>query len=418
MTEPLLVVHGIANRDPADFDRTLNTLRERLEFRYEPIPVFWGDLGGISAGLKDSLPMIFPRSAIARGEGAGRESTRDDEGPPEGDDARRFFELLQQQRTELMGGHLLRADEDAVAEALYQRTLEAAGAMAPLPSHQVTRGRNDLHDVLTEAVGKSVYLRHVHDPELQQAVGELIADYLQARADEHGGVWAPPGGDGGVVMRGWAGDARDALKRFIGKVDQLIGKMAGIAGGSLNQWLRGALAEPIALTFGDIVAYHQRRQEIHQRLFDRLDEKAWGWGTREQPVSVLAHSLGGLVTLDAALGSDVVMDNGKPRTLHIRNWVTFGSQPAFFHVLTPRRGIDPYEPGRPTTLPSSIGRWVNLWHPLDILAFSATPVFVMHDGTRPEDKRVDTPASDIADAKGWLHSIYWDSPQLIEAMMK
>jgi hypothetical protein len=79
----------------------------------------------------------------------------------------------------------------------------------------------------------------------------------------------------------------------------------------------------------------------------------------QQPVDVLAHSLGGVITFDTATAD---------QPLWIRQFVTFGSQPSLFHVCDPRGGaLTPYA-GAPVQLPQSIGAWTNLWEPLDPVA--------------------------------------------------
>lgn len=395
MSEPVLVVHGVANHDAAQFSETVARLQARVGDRYRLIDVFWGDLGGISSGLADALPVLFPKIEITRG----------------GSDAEGFFALVQVERERLMGPELTRAGQDGIVDALYHSTLRAGGVAAPSGTELTRGGDDDLHQALAEEIPTTRYLRTLVDPELQGAVGELLAEYLKAElpADAFGQV------PGEITTRGWVDDSKNAIKGFIGKVDNLIGKVVANMAGGANQWVRGALAEPIALTFGDVVAYHQRRDEIQRRLFARLDEKAPGYGSADKPIAVLAHSLGGLVAFDAALGSGVGAE-GERRQLHIKRWITFGSQPAFFHVLAPREGIARYAAGAPVALPQSIGPWTNLWHPMDVLAFSAGAVFRLSDGKMPQDVRVDTPASEIMESKGWLHSAYWTSPLLVEAL--
>jgi hypothetical protein len=391
MKEPVLVVHGVANHDRARFERTVEALQQRVGARFQLIPVFWGDLGGQSTGLSDSLPTMSALSEVTRADDLG---------------AQALFALVQEQRATLPGTDGTRAEEMAVVDALHAATLQAAGVMGA-----TLRGDDTLHRALSEQVPATRYLRHLHDPQLQQTVGELFADYLRAAPADGGGATA-----GEFVVRGRVDDGLHAWKRFIGKVDELIGRAASTLAGSANQWLRAALAERIASTLGDVVAYHQQRNAIHRRLFEVLDASAAGCGTRERPITVAAHSLGGLVTLDAALGSQMLVD-GAPRCLHIKRWITFGSQPAFFHVMAPRHGIAPYTPGQRVDLPYSIGPWTNLWHPLDLLAFSASSVFRMADGSAPMDVRVDSSATEIAKSKGWLHSSYWNSSQLQEAIV-
>jgi hypothetical protein len=395
MSEPVLVVHGVANHDLEHFKERVDALQKRVGARFELIPVFWGDLGGQFTGLSDTLPVLFPHLDATR---AGAEDTE------------AFFGLVQEQRAALMGAELTRGAEAAVVDALHAATLQAAGAQPA--GMQVTRGDDALHQALSEQVPSTRYLKQVYEPQLQQAVGELLAGYLRAPLVE-GAVGVR---QESFVMRGLVGDGMQAFKTFIGKVDELIGRVVSNVAGSANQWIRGALAKPIALTLGDVVAYHQARCLIHERLFKVLDDEAHGYGTKQQPITVMAHSLGGLVTFDAALGSDVLLD-GVPRRLHIKRWITFGSQPAFFHVMAPRKGIEKYTPDKRVLLPPSIRSWTNLWHPLDLLAFSAASVFCLDNGALPLDVRVDSSASEIASDKGWLHSSYWESAELQDALL-
>ncbi len=58
MSEPVLVVHGVANRDRDEFEATVRELGTRAGDAYRLIPVFWGDLGANTAGVLDSLPEI------------------------------------------------------------------------------------------------------------------------------------------------------------------------------------------------------------------------------------------------------------------------------------------------------------------------------------------------------------------------
>lgn len=132
----------------------------------------------------------------------------------------------------------------------------------------------------------------------------------------------------------------------------------------------------------DVIVYqsHTYREKIHARVREviqrELGEKA---GTIEQPVKVIAHSLGGVVSFDMACL------NHEP--LHMDAFITLGSQPAFFHLLDPRQGVAEFD-GEPVTVPATIGRWTNVWDEYDMLGFATDEVFHLHDGTTPLDVRV------------------------------
>ncbi|MFK7789226.1 MAG: hypothetical protein AB8C95_07030 [Phycisphaeraceae bacterium] len=132
----------------------------------------------------------------------------------------------------------------------------------------------------------------------------------------------------------------------------------------------------------DVIVYqsHTYREKIHARVREviqrELGDKA---GTIDQPIKVVAHSLGGVVSFDlACLNHDA---------LHIEALVTMGSQPAFFHLLDPREGVPAFE-GEPVTVPRTICRWTNVWDEYDMLGFATDEIFRLFDGTAPLDVRV------------------------------
>jgi hypothetical protein len=378
---PALVIHGISNRDPNAFRSSVAALQSRLDNRMRLIGVYWGDLGGISDGLTDALPDLFGESSGTRGAELGAEEA--------------FVRLLNDHRLE-HGEFDTRSGD--VADALYGYA-RGASPSASDPDAQFTRGEEDaLREALRQTIPQTRYLQHLHDPRAQARVGELLADYAGLMPHS------------GIETRGWVGDLHGALVGYIERLDAAIGSVAADIAGSANQWARARSGPAVALTLGDIVAYHQARAQIHQRLFETLDREAPGWGTAEKPITVLAHSLGGLVAIDAVLGAE--LPDGSVRTLHIDHWVTFGSQPAFFHVLAPRRGLARYAKNQPATLPASVRRWTNLWHPMDLLAFTAGTVFRLADGNTPTDRKVETPASELVENYLWTHSVYWESAEL------
>jgi len=132
----------------------------------------------------------------------------------------------------------------------------------------------------------------------------------------------------------------------------------------------------------DVIVYqsHTYREKIQARVREvvkrELGETA---GTKDRPLKIIAHSLGGVVSFDLACR------NHDP--LHIEALITMGSQPAFFHLLDPREGIAPFE-GEPVRVPETINRWTNVWDVYDMLGFATDEVFRLHDGTAPLDVRV------------------------------
>jgi hypothetical protein len=58
MLEPVLVVHGVANRDPDQFEAQVKNLNERVGTNFNFIAVYWGDLGANVDDIDDTLPAI------------------------------------------------------------------------------------------------------------------------------------------------------------------------------------------------------------------------------------------------------------------------------------------------------------------------------------------------------------------------
>src|SRR5438874_2642061 len=56
MGEPVLVIHGVSNRDPARFDALVDDLSRSVGNACDLIPAFWGDLGGNPVGTQDTIP--------------------------------------------------------------------------------------------------------------------------------------------------------------------------------------------------------------------------------------------------------------------------------------------------------------------------------------------------------------------------
>lgn len=162
-------------------------------------------------------------------------------------------------------------------------------------------------------------------------------------------------------------DARSKVRGYLGDKFQ-----------SVRLWLTQQTLPFIA----DVIVYqsHTYREKIQARVREVLQrELGQDAGTKANPIKVIAHSLGGVVAFDMACRQH--------DPLHIEALVTLGSQPAFFHLLDPREGIDAFA-GEPVQVPDTIGRWTNIWDEYDMLGFATQEVFRLYDGTAPLDVRV------------------------------
>jgi len=370
MPEPVFVLHGVANRDEFAFRATVATLEaalvRRLDATVELVPVYWGDLGARGAHLDAVIP---GRARRAR------------------------------------GGTATTGPDPLVAQVLAATTssprgLDAPGIVATAASFPGRGGRRarslapdpGLETAVRETWPTLTNLPLVRDEALLTAVGNLLA--------------APPGvgladvsdpalesARGTGVLAAWV---RDRLH----DVDALVGQLAGNAAGSVNAMLRGAASPSVAHFLGDVLVYQRRWGVIR----DRVRETVARWarehvpdgpvpGTADAPVRLLGHSLGGVIAADLAVADQ--------QPLHTSLLVTFGSQWPLFHLMDPR-GVPAFEGAR-VPLPGTLGRWVNLWEPLDPLAFLAGAAFELPDGG-PQDVEV----PHLASTGWWTHSAYWE----------
>jgi hypothetical protein len=377
----MLVVHGITNRDKSEFFERANEFAEAVGTDWEALPLYWGDLGGNGTNLRDALPGYKASSSVMN-------------------DA--SYALLSETRQRL----LAKTQPAGFLVANYAETIDGilAGYNSGAAAFAQPDAANDaVKQWLTEQLPNTTHLKHIADQAQLKAVGELL------RA---AGPWLENDtANTGSSAHNFTGDYsfKKKFRQVLDAIDSLLGKSIEALGGHFNTLLRGSIAEGVALTFGDVVAYHQQRSEIMRRLFDFVKEK--GVGTEHAPVTVVGHSLGGLITFDAALGIETP-DGSK---LYIDHWVTLGSQPAFFHIMTPRGDLVKYDGINQVKLPPTIKKWTNFWHALDVLAFVASPVFKLHNNNTPTDIELSVGLSEIVREKFWLHSVYWKHRDVIGA---
>jgi hypothetical protein len=167
---------------------------------------------------------------------------------------------------------------------------------------------------------------------------------------------------------------------------QLRADLKGRVRGYVNdkfQDMRGAMTSAVLPFLADVIAYQSqgRRAVVHGRVREVIDRELGAeYGKAGKPVTVIGHSLGGVIGFDMA--------TAEVDPLHLNRFVTLGSQPGFFHLLDPRSGGVPAFDGEPVTLGPSIRRWTNIWDEYDVLAFGVSGVFRLHDGSLPVDRPV------------------------------
>lgn len=372
MSPPVFVIHGIGNRDAAGFDTTVEALCRAVGGGVAAHPVFWGDLGARYDRIADTVP--GRRRAV---------ETRD--GGPDADDAdaalARFLlgdRAAAEIRDDLVPDPVLDAVSAALATGGGDEIRDGEPAVAAV------------QEAVTEHWSDTRWLPLIDDAELLRAVGAAVAGPL---AEDVASATVGEELRDGEELRGL--DLGGFVRRRLHELDRVVGAAFGAAGGRLNTAFRTAFLPGMTRAVGDILVYQRHRQEIQERVRTVIAEVNPDLGrTPGRPVDVLAHSLGGVITVDLATGTE---------PLWIRQLVTFGSQSPFFHVCDPRGGALTEYSGTPVPLPASIGAWTNLWEPLDPVAFVAARVFRLADGSAPLDIEV----PHLASSGLWTHTDYW-----------
>jgi hypothetical protein len=383
MTTPVFVIHGIGNRVEKDFDRTVADLAAAVGGGLTAHPLFWGDLGARYDWVADTVPGAPDTAetrdvpAVERDLDAALARILVGDGPPD----------------EVRDGGAPAAVLDA-ATATLAADDEGIRDGDPL---QVAA----LRDAIDEHWSDTRWLSLVDDEELLREIGAAVAGPLTETA-----VGPPP--DQGEELRDEelrAPDVRGFVRRRLHELDRVVGATFGAAGRRLNTRIRTQFLPPITRALGDVIVYQRHRDEIQDHVRELIAEVDPDLGcSRENPVDVLAHSLGGVIVFDMATSGD---------PLWVRRLVTFGSQAPFFHVCDPRGGtLTPYDGTGPIRLPESIGAWTNLWEPLDPVAFVAKRIFRLHDGSSPDDREV----PHLFSSGLWTHTDYWTIPCVAEAI--
>jgi hypothetical protein len=378
VNDPVFVVHGVGNRDEPGFEASVERLRSATGL--DLVPVFWGDLGADDRYVDLALP-----PAGVPGEGA----------PADGDPV---IDALFAPPPSGPGG--LRSSDglpEAVAEEIRRRLSEASDGAG------LREGPDEVLSLVADAWPETRWLSRTDDTPLLTETAAALADAVTELHDtEDGfGTW-----DG---LRAGPGDGEGRLKalvhRRLRELDRIAGAAIKAVAGRVNHSLRTRCAPGATRFLGDVLVYQRHRELIHTRVRERIAavDPALGRGP-DRPVRLVAHSLGGVISVDMATAAEPLWTSGL---------VTFGSQPAYFHLCDPRGGqLPPY--AGPVVLPPSLGGWTNLWEPLDLLAFAASRVFRLHDGSAP----VDLPLRHAASSGLWTHSAYWELPEVAETIAR
>jgi hypothetical protein len=138
-------------------------------------------------------------------------------------------------------------------------------------------------------------------------------------------------------------------------------------------------AFPVA---GDILVYQARGARLQGFIQDAINSV-------QEPVIVLAHSLGGIGCIDLLV---------KQHIPNVQCLITVGSQAPFFYEIGALQSL-----AYPDSLPDHFPRWLNIYDPDDFLSYIGNAIFP----DKIQDFRVSSgqpfPAS---------HSAYWTNPEV------
>lgn len=405
MKEPILIVHGVNNHNFGPFKSQVDKLQGILGPEKQLIPVYWGDLGGQSTDLVDCLPVYS--------DGDWRVRADDSITPVLSPQAIQEF---------VSSGNII--DNTRRAEIVSSQ-VQQTSLVRSLPGVQ----QQHVRDAVVTELQTTKVLQYINDSETMLVVGRAISDVLQelpasqlqalslGSEPDTGGSYAVRSDqdlNGETETRNLLSPVKNIVSSVMRGIDEALGRVIGNQLGRLNQSIRARLAVPISATLGDIMSYQRQPDRIQGTLRAAIAQYAPGYGSKEKPISIIAHSLGGVVSFDAA-----VKPESEEKRLWIKSFVTFGSQAAFFHIVDPRvPELVAYRHDEPVKLPPSIAKWTNLWDPMDLLAFTAGTVFRLADGSIPVDISVQDSVSELVAEKGWAHSVYWESDELANALRK
>ncbi len=147
---------------------------------------------------------------------------------------------------------------------------------------------------------------------------------------------------------------------------------------------RGDFTTSITPASGDILLYQARGERMRDFIEERIKEEG-----KDEPVVIVAHSLGGIATLDLLISKDLWQ--------YVRALVTVGSQAPYLYEIGALWSL---EKTAGSTLPTHFPekRWLNILNRWDFLSYPAQKVF--------PDHAVDYEVAGISPFP-MSHSAYW-----------
>lgn len=332
----LVFVHGVATRNTEEYQSAVNN-RDRL---FKEL-LFTGTEVAIHSPMWGHFVPAIPTSVFDTGKGAGTFSLN--VGTPAG-----------------LGGGLTGGDH---ADATSDISIGAVGKQDPIAAldaicseiaDRAASENRELAPVELQAFRKASELiasgraKTVFDGD---ANAQTIADQLNAEANTAYGV-------GNLI--------REAVSAVTDRVRNAASTLGFGA-------IRDNLSPSIGLFIGDVFVYLREgaprqsiRHEVGKALIEAHEEAKAGKG----PLVVVGHSMGGVILVDMLTNPGSA---GLPEGLKVDALLTVGSQPGFFAALD----LLTHNPSAGSTRrkPDCVTHWLNVFDPIDPLAFRTTPIF-------------------------------------------
>lgn len=134
--------------------------------------------------------------------------------------------------------------------------------------------------------------------------------------------------------------------------------------------VRGNLSPAIGLFLGDVFVYlkdGEARQQIRTQIGRAVTAAHDAAKVGKGPVVLVGHSMGGVILVDMLADPKGA---GLPDDLKVDALLTVGSQPGFFAVLDLLASS-----GGQRKKPGCVNRWLNIFDPIDPLAFRTDTIF-------------------------------------------
>jgi hypothetical protein len=227
-----------------------------------------------------------------------------------------------------------------------------------------------------------------NDGQFELALSHCLVAQLIRGAEEQ---WMPPpeSADRDSLVQSITTDLGGSPRGFVGDALKMAMGLFTPVATPILRWTRDAWSVGISPAIGDILMYQARGENIRGYIKKQIE-------AQEGAVVVLAHSLGGIASVDLLLMTEVPQ---------VRALVTVGSQSPYLYEIN---GLNGLEKGKqwPETFPK---KWLNIYDANDFLSYPG-------EGILPN--RVKDFCSRSHQPFPESHSAYWRSANVWKEIAK